>query len=102
MPLDANDVARLGRLARLDMPADQQTRVVADLNRLFELVSQLEQVDTRGVEPLAHPLSLLQDMPLRLRDDLATEPATAERREALMANAPASHEGLFLVPRVIE
>ncbi len=102
MALDANDVARLGRLARLDLPADQQTRVVADLNRLFDLVAQLAQVDTRGVEPLAHPLSLLQEIPLRLRDDAVTEPATEERREDLMANAPARHEGLFLVPRVIE
>jgi aspartyl-tRNA(Asn)/glutamyl-tRNA(Gln) amidotransferase subunit C len=102
MALDANDVVRLGRLARLDLPADQQTRVLADLNRLFELVGRLAQVDTRGVEPLAHPLSLLQDIPLRLRDDVVTEPATAEQRETLMANAPARHEGLFLVPRVIE
>jgi aspartyl-tRNA(Asn)/glutamyl-tRNA(Gln) amidotransferase subunit C len=56
-------------------------------------------VDTTGVEPLAHPVVVLSDMALRLRDDVASEP---NQREANQKSAPAVEHGLFLVPKVIE
>jgi aspartyl-tRNA(Asn)/glutamyl-tRNA(Gln) amidotransferase subunit C len=56
-------------------------------------------VDTTGIEPLAHPLDAIQEMSLRLRDDIASEP---NNREANQRTAPAVENGLFLVPKVIE
>ena len=56
-------------------------------------------VDTSGVEPLYTPLSAIEDVTLRLREDAVTE---TNQREANMTNAPARDEGLFLVPKVIE
>ncbi|MGE4340656.1 MAG: Asp-tRNA(Asn)/Glu-tRNA(Gln) amidotransferase subunit GatC [Pigmentiphaga sp.] len=100
--LTENDVTRLAKLARLAVAPDAAPQTLAALNRVLGLIEQLQAVDTQGVEPLAHPLSALGDVPLRLRDDTVTEPASEAARERLMANAPASHEGLFLVPRVIE
>jgi aspartyl-tRNA(Asn)/glutamyl-tRNA(Gln) amidotransferase subunit C len=52
-------------------------------------------VDTKGVEPMAHPLHMAQ----RLRPDAVTEP---NRREDFQAGAPATEDGLYLVPKVIE
>ncbi|MBS0403774.1 MAG: aspartyl/glutamyl-tRNA amidotransferase subunit C, partial [Proteobacteria bacterium] len=52
-----------------------------------------------GVEPLAHPLAAVQDVQLRLREDVASEP---DQRQAHQQSAPAVEDGLFLVPRVIE
>jgi len=51
------------------------------------------------VQPLAHPLAAIQDVQLRLRDDVVSEP---DRRAAYQQGAPAVEDGLFLVPRVIE
>jgi aspartyl-tRNA(Asn)/glutamyl-tRNA(Gln) amidotransferase subunit C len=56
-------------------------------------------VDTAGIEPLAHPMAAVQEVQLRLRDDVASEP---NAREANQRSAPAVERGLFLVPKVIE
>jgi aspartyl-tRNA(Asn)/glutamyl-tRNA(Gln) amidotransferase subunit C len=56
-------------------------------------------VDTTGVEPLYTPLSAVQDVVLRLREDQVTE---TDQRSLNQASAPAVEGGLFLVPRVIE
>jgi aspartyl-tRNA(Asn)/glutamyl-tRNA(Gln) amidotransferase subunit C len=56
-------------------------------------------VDTSGIEPLAHPVAAIQDVALRLRDDVASEP---DQREANQRSAPSVERGLFLVPKVIE
>ncbi|CKW12732.1 aspartyl/glutamyl-tRNA amidotransferase subunit C [Mycobacterium tuberculosis] len=56
-------------------------------------------MDTSGVEPLAHPVAAIEDITLRLRDDVASEP---NNREANQKSAPAVEAGLFLVPKVIE
>jgi aspartyl-tRNA(Asn)/glutamyl-tRNA(Gln) amidotransferase subunit C len=56
-------------------------------------------VDTRGVEPLAHPTAVIDHVSLRLRPDVAWEP---DNREANQKSAPAVERGLFLVPRVVE
>ncbi len=102
MALTEQDVTRIARLARLDLDAGQRERVLQDLNGIFGLIEQLQAVDTTGVEPLAHPLSAIDDVSLRLRDDGVTEPSDEATRDALLANAPARHGGLFLVPKVIE
>jgi aspartyl-tRNA(Asn)/glutamyl-tRNA(Gln) amidotransferase subunit C len=56
-------------------------------------------VDTSGVEPLYTPLSAVQAVALRLRDDAVTE---RDERSANQRSAPAVEDGLFLVPKVIE
>jgi aspartyl-tRNA(Asn)/glutamyl-tRNA(Gln) amidotransferase subunit C len=56
-------------------------------------------VDTRGVEPLYTPLSAVQAVDLRLREDVVTE---RDERTANQRSAPAVEAGLYLVPRVLE
>ena len=102
MALTEQDVTRIARLARLDLDAGQRDRVLQDLNGIFGLIEQLQAVDTAGIAPLAHPLSAISEVSLRLRDDVVTEAPDQAARDALIANAPARHDGLFLVPKVIE
>ncbi len=102
MALTENDVTRIARLARLELASDARERVLKDLNGIFGLIEQLQAVDTTGVEPLTHPISAIEDVTLRLREDRVTEPSALEARESLLANAPAVQDGLFLVPKVIE
>lgn len=102
MSLTPADVSRIARLARLDLNPAELTQAQTELNSMLSIIAQLQSVDTQGVEPLAHPLSVYEDVQLRLRDDVVTATSSIEEREALMANAPISAEGLFLVPKVIE
>lgn len=102
MTLTVQDVTRMARLARIAVAPEHETTVLDDLNHIFGLIEKLQAVDTGNVEPLAHPLSILEDVHLRLREDRVTEPVSVEQRDRLMANAPAKDQGLFLVPKVIE
>jgi aspartyl-tRNA(Asn)/glutamyl-tRNA(Gln) amidotransferase subunit C len=102
MALTDQEVARIARLARLHLTPDQQAQAQTDLNKILGIIETLQSVDTKGIEPLAHPLASVSDVHLRLREDVVTEASSIERRAALMANAPGASEGLFLVPKVIE
>ena len=73
--------------------------MLKQLNDFFRIVEQMGAVDTAGVEPLYTPLSAIQQVQLRLRDDVVTEP---DNRSANQRSAPAVEDGLFLVPKVIE
>lgn len=99
MALTPEDITRIARLARLELSSAQAERMRATINDFFTVVTQMQAVDTHGVQPLAHPLAAVEPVQLRLQDDVVTEP---DQRDAYLANAPASERGLFLVPRVIE
>jgi aspartyl-tRNA(Asn)/glutamyl-tRNA(Gln) amidotransferase subunit C len=100
MSLDLSDVKRLARLAQLDLNEDQAGKTLDKLNGIFALVEQMRAVDTSGIEPLNHPIAAHQSgLALRLRDDAVTEP---NRRDEYLQVAPATQDGLFLVPKVIE
>jgi len=99
MALTPEDVSRIAHLARLELSPAEAQAMLGDLNGFFRIVEQMSAVDTAGVEPLYTPLSAVQSVQLRLRDDLVTE---GNEREANQASAPALEDGLFLVPKVIE
>jgi aspartyl-tRNA(Asn)/glutamyl-tRNA(Gln) amidotransferase subunit C len=99
MSLNASEIQRIANLARLELTPDQSERMLTQINSFFEIVEQMRAVDTTGIEPLAHPVAVMQDIALRLRDDIASEP---NQREANQQSAPAVERGLFLVPKVIE
>ena len=99
MALTPHDIARIANLARLELRPDETDRVLGQLNSFFQLVAQMDSVNTDGVEPLAHPAAILGDVALRLRDDVANEP---NQRDISQRSAPAVERGLFLVPKVIE
>lgn len=95
MSLTHEDVARIARLSRIAVTDAEIEAVGKQLNNILGLIEQMQAVNTDGIEPMAHP----QDVSLRLREDVVTEP---NRREACQAVAPQVEKGLFLVPKVIE
>lgn len=99
MSLSNSDIARIASLARLQLAPDESERMLSQINGFFDLVERMRSVNTHGVEPLAHPVAALEDITLRLRDDVVSEP---DNREANQKSAPAVEAGLFLVPKVIE
>jgi aspartyl-tRNA(Asn)/glutamyl-tRNA(Gln) amidotransferase subunit C len=99
MALTPQDVGRIAQLARLELQAAEQDAMRLQLNEFFSIVERMSAVDTSGVEPLYTPLSAVQDVALRLREDAVTE---TNQRELNQRSAPAVEDGLFLVPKVIE
>jgi len=95
MSLDRSDVDKIAHLARLAIAEEEKDRYAADLSNILSLVEQMNAVDTEGVSPMAHPLRMVQ----RLRSDEPTEP---NQRELFQQIAPATEDGLYLVPRVVE
>jgi aspartyl-tRNA(Asn)/glutamyl-tRNA(Gln) amidotransferase subunit C len=99
MSLTSSDIARIAKLARLELTPTHSERMLGQLNSFFAIVEQMRAVDTTGVEPLAHPVATMGEIALRLRPDVVSEP---NNREANQRSAPDVQNGLFLVPKVIE
>ena len=98
MALTLEDVSRIAHLARLELEPVEAASMLTQLNGFFSIVEQMSAVDTSGVEPLYTPLSAVQEVTLRLREDRVTE---TDHRELNQRSAPAVEDGLFLVPKVI-
>ena len=99
MALTPPDIDRIAHLARLELQPEERERMLTQINGFFDIVERMRAVDTSGVEPLPHPVAVVQEVSLRLREDIASEP---DQREANQRSAPAVERGLFLVPKVIE
>ena len=99
MSLSPQDIARIANLARLELSEIDSARILVQTNAFFDIVEKMRAVDTTGIQPLAHPIEAIQEVALRLRDDIASEP---NQRQANQKRAPAVENGLFLVPKVIE
>ena len=95
MSLKSDDVRNIAHLARLHIDDDSIDRYAADMSSILELVEQMQQVDTSGIEPLSNPLDSTQ----RLRSDQVTE---IDEREKFQSIAPDVQHGFYRVPKVIE
>jgi aspartyl-tRNA(Asn)/glutamyl-tRNA(Gln) amidotransferase subunit C len=94
MSISRDDVLKVSLLARLLLSDEELTTMTDQLGKIVHYVDQLAEVDTSGVEPLAHPLELAN---VFAEDEL--EPSLP--REAALANAP-HHDGeCYLVPAVL-
>jgi aspartyl-tRNA(Asn)/glutamyl-tRNA(Gln) amidotransferase subunit C len=95
MTLTAKDVKKIAYLARLGIDEQQVDNYADDLSNILNLMTQMGETDTAGVQPMAHPLDQMQ----RLRDDAVSE---TDQRKHFQANAPQTEAGLYLVPKVID
>lgn len=95
MAIELKDVENIAHLARLQLSAAEQQEALNSISSILQLIDQMQAVDTRGVEPLAHASEASQ----RLRNDAVTE---TDQRDMLLKLAPSADKGLYLVPKVIE
>jgi aspartyl-tRNA(Asn)/glutamyl-tRNA(Gln) amidotransferase subunit C len=96
MSVNRTDIENIARLARLSLREEEVAGYVETLGNILGMVSQLDRADTRGIEPMAHPLAGLTQ---RLRADEVTE---TDRHVLYQQNAPRVESGLYIVPKVIE
>ena len=94
MALTPEEVLHVAELARLTLNPEEVDLFTRQLNDILNYVKKLQEVETAGVPPLAHPVPIFNVF----RED---EVAPGLSREEGLANAPAPEEGTFSVPRII-
>jgi aspartyl-tRNA(Asn)/glutamyl-tRNA(Gln) amidotransferase subunit C len=95
MSVDAQTVRRIARLARIAVAEDEVEHLQGELNAMLAFVEQLSEVDVEGVEAMTS----VTPMAMKMRVDEVTDGGNAE---AVLANAPQSEDGYYMVPKVIE
>ena len=95
MSIDADTVRRIAHLARIAVAEEDIEHLRGELNAILTFVEQLSELDVTGVEPVTSVVP----MQLKKRADKVTD---GEIREEVLRNAPATEDGFFLVPKVIE
>lgn len=95
MSLSADEVRWVAHLARLELTDAELTTMTRQLGAILEYVQQLQQVNTDGVEPLAHPLPVQNVF-------RADEPAPSLPVDAALANAPRRSGDFYSVPAVLD
>lgn len=95
MVLEKEKVEGIARLARLELKATEIEAYSRDLSRILELIGEIKGVNTTEVAPMEHPLEIRA----RLREDQVTE---TDQRGKYQTMAPATADGFYLVPKVIE
>lgn len=95
MSLDTETILNVADLARLHVSDDDVQRYVDEMSAIFGFIEQMNEVDTHGVTPMAHPLDMTQPF----RADVITE---FDRRDEYQASAAAVRDGYYVVPKVIE
>lgn len=95
MALTLSDVDKLARLSRLSLSEAERNNMLTELNHVFDLVEKMQEVNTDGIEPMAHP----HELALRLREDAVTE---KDEHHTIQSCAPLVDRDLYLVPKVIE
>jgi aspartyl-tRNA(Asn)/glutamyl-tRNA(Gln) amidotransferase subunit C len=95
MSVTIDTVKRVAKLARIAVDDEDARRMTGELNTILGFVEQLNEVDVSGVEPMTS----VMPMEMKKRQDVVTDGGKAGD---VIANAPATEENFFLVPKVVE
>jgi aspartyl-tRNA(Asn)/glutamyl-tRNA(Gln) amidotransferase subunit C len=95
MSVDADTVRRIAHLARIAVAEEEVERLRDELNAILGFVEQLREVNVEGVEPMTS----VTPMAMKKRVDVVTDGGI---RDDVLKNAPATEDGFFLVPKVVE
>lgn len=95
MSVDAETVKRVAKLARIAVDDERAIKMQGELNAILGFVEQLNEVDVSDVEPMTSVVATT----MKKRVDEVTD---GNKADDVTANAPASEENFFMVPKVIE
>ena len=95
MSVDQAAVRRIARLARIAVADDEVPHLQSEINAILAFVEELGAVDVDGVEPMTSVIP----MKLPMREDIVTD---GEIEPLILANAPLTEDGFFVVPKVVE
>jgi aspartyl-tRNA(Asn)/glutamyl-tRNA(Gln) amidotransferase subunit C len=95
MSVDAETIRRVARLARIAVREDEVAHLQGEVNAVLAFVEQLNEVNIEGVEPMTS----VTPMEMKKRADVVTDGNIVDD---ILANAPATENHFFLVPKVVE
>ncbi len=95
MSVDKKTVRKVARLARIAVPEEKLEPMAEELNGILNWIEQLNEVDIEDVEAMTTPVKMAMPM----RDDVVTD---GDIRDKVLANAPKTEDGFFVVPKVVE
>lgn len=95
MSVTPEDVRKVARLSRITIDESRVEPMTSELNNILNWIEQLNEVDVDGVEPM----TAVVETSLPMREDKVTD---GNKPEAVLANAPRSEDGFFVVPKVVE
>ncbi len=95
MAIDAAAIAKIARLSRIRVKEEERTALAQELGKILDFIAMLDEVDVANVAPMASPV----EMTLKLREDKITDGGYPDK---VLANAPESSHGFFVVPKVVE
>ena len=93
--IDDATIDYVGILAKLELSDEEKEQAKNDMMRMLDYIDKLGELDTEGVEPMSHifPLNNV------FREDVVTN---GDERDKILANAPDSKDGMFMVPQTFE
>ncbi len=95
MSVDLATVRRIAHLARIDVTEAETPHLQSEINAILKFVEALDELDVDGVEPMTSVIP----MRLPMRKDVVADGGIAPQ---VLANAPMTEDGFFVVPKVIE
>lgn len=95
MTINKEAVKKISKLSRIASNDEFETSMIKDLNTILKFVDQLNEVDTKDIEPL----SSVVEQKLFQREDVVKK---MNEREEILKNSPNKNENYFVVPKVIE
>ena len=95
MQVDEATVRRIARLARIEIGDEEAESLVSELSSILTWVEQLDEVETDGVEPMTSVV----EASIKMREDAVND---GDDRDRILANAPRTEDGYFVVPKVVE
>ena len=95
MAIDLKTVKHISKLARISVNDEKAKKLVKDLNSIFKLIEQLNELNTDKVEPLTS----IAETKLRLRKDKIL---SENIRDEILKNSPKDNKDYFVVPKVVE
>ncbi len=95
MSVTIDNVKRVARLARIEVSDERAQTMQGELNTILGFIDQLNEVNVDGVEPMTSVV----DASMKKRIDVVDD---GDKADDIVANAPASEDNFFMVPKVIE
>ena len=95
MSIDKDKIKHVAKLARISLDEKKTDSLTKDLSSIFKFIEQLNELDTKKIEPLS---SILNE-PLRLREDEIND---GKIKDQVLKNSPKKNEEFFIVPKVVE
>lgn len=95
MQITPDLIKYLESLARITLSDDEEKKVGSELQDILTYIDMLNELDTDGVEAMSHCFPVTNVM----REDVVGESMTSDK---IVANAPESQDGCFVVPKTVE